>query len=74
MENIYEGLNVHARHERILNILNSMQLQGYTNLNTNAPLLVTAMKELAALDQDMTTAEKAAKAAEGEAKGGSGDA
>ena len=74
---MYENLNIHARHENILNILNGLELQGYREFTVIAPVIARAMKELIVLDQAMYKEEEQkladeearAKAAEKETKG-----
>lgn len=47
-------LHIHERINNILNILNSLTLTGFQQFNA----VSTAMKELAALDQDIIKAEQ----------------
>lgn len=51
-------LHIHERINNVLNILNGLTLTGFQQFNAVA----TAMKELAAVDQDIKKAEEAAKA------------
>lgn len=47
-------LRIHERINNVLNILNSLTLTGFQQFNA----VSTAMKELAALDQDIVKAEQ----------------
>ena len=47
-------LHIHERIQSCLNILNGMTLTGFTQFNA----VSTVMKELAAMDRDITNAEK----------------
>ncbi len=47
-------LHIHERINNVLNILNSLTLTGFQQFNA----VSTAMKELAALDQDIVKAEQ----------------
>lgn len=53
-------IHIHERLNMILNILDRMTLQGYQQFNA----VSTAMKEIAALDQEILKAEQEAKAKE----------
>ena len=66
MPEIFKDLNIHPRFQHIIDILNSAQLQGFHEFTVIAPVLSAAMREVAALDQDMLAAEKSVE-------GGSGD-
>ena len=53
-------IHIHERLNAVLNVLDRMTLQGYQQFNAVA----TAMKEIAALDQDILKAEQEAKKTE----------
>jgi len=59
---MYENLHIHERLNNSLSILNSMQLTGFAQWNP----VVTVMRELASLDQEIVQAEKKAAEAEEE--------
>lgn len=51
---MYESIKIHERLNAVLNVLNRMTVTGFDQMNA----VVTAMREIASLDQEMLKAEQ----------------